>query len=93
MAQIGGIAVAATMVADAAVESESLGEFFSNLWSKLVWLWEHPILALLIVALIVVVIARFPEIALKCLLLLPGLVCSAVKFMKRLPEYMKSRHS
>jgi hypothetical protein len=93
VAQIGGIAVAATMVADAAAESGSLGEFFSILWGKLMWLWEHPVLALLVVAFIVVLIARFPEIALKGLLLLPGLVLAVVKFMKRLPEYMKSRNS
>ena len=82
-AQVAGIAVAATMVTSAASDCSSLSDFGSNLLEILSWTWEHPVLSLILFALLVVIILRFPEITVKCLVWIPLLCWSALKVLWR----------
>lgn len=78
-AQVAGIAAAATMVVSTAADCSSLSEFGTGILEQLSWLWEHPVAALLLFALLLISIIRFPEIAARCLQWIPRLCWSALK--------------
>lgn len=78
-AQVAGIAAAATMVVSTAADCSTLPEIGTRITELLSWLWEHPVAALLLLALLLISIIRFPEIAARCLLWIPRLCWSALK--------------
>lgn len=87
-AQTIGLTAAATMVISTAAEGGGLGDVINNLWNLIMWLIENPILSILILALLVTLILKFPTLAKTVLLWIPQLCWKGIK---KLVDYLKKR--
>lgn len=83
-AQTAGVAAAVGMVVTTAAVSDDLGDFLDKICSLFEWIWNHPILALLIFALTISLIIKFPGIALAVVLWLPRACWAALVVLWRM---------
>ena len=82
-AQTAGLVAAVTMVMSTAAVSDGPWDFLCNLASVGAWIWNHPILTLLLLGLLVCVMIRFPNIVLGVLLWIPRVCIAAVRALLR----------